>query len=77
MTKGVSKCVIKKSLRHDMYKYCLFNESETVNSMQYIRSHNHELYIDEEGNNLFHDKRFWKDSVNSYPFGHYKNKKNI
>lgn len=42
--------------------------------MQCIRSHNHELYIDEirkKSLSSFDDKRFWITSVDSYSFGHY------
>ena len=78
--KSVSKSVIKKILRHDMYRQCLFNESITLNSMQCIRSHNHELYIDEirkKSLSSFDDKRFWITSVDSYSFGHYKTRNNV
>lgn len=80
VAKGVSKSVIKKILRHDMYRQCLFNESITLNSMQCIRSHNHELYIDEirkKSLSSFDDKRFWITSVDSYSFGHYKTRNNV
>ena len=42
----IAKCEIKKTLRHEMYKKCLLEETTTMNFMRSIRSKNHELYID-------------------------------
>jgi len=44
--KGIAKSKIKNTLRHDMYKQCLFTETVTINSMNMIRSKNHELFMD-------------------------------
>lgn len=38
VAKGIAKCEIKKTLRHEMYKDCLFEETTTINSMMCIRS---------------------------------------
>ena len=46
VAKGIAKCEIKKTLRHEMYKNCLLEETTTMNSMKSIRSKNHEPYID-------------------------------
>ena len=75
VAKGIAKCEIKKTLRHEMYKMCLFEEKATINSMRCIRSKNHELYMDvivKRGLCSFDDKRYWKNPFESYAFGHYK-----
>jgi hypothetical protein len=46
VAKGIAKWEIKKTLRHEMYKNCLLEETITMNSMRSILSKNHELYID-------------------------------
>lgn len=75
VAKGISKCEIKRTLKHEMYKNCVFKETITMNSMTCIRSHNHELFMDEivkKGLCSFDDKRYWENAINSYAFGHYK-----
>ena len=75
VAKGIVKCEIKKTLRHAMYKQCLIEETTTMNSMRSIRSNNHELFIDtivKKGLCSFDDKRYWKNSIESFAFGHYK-----
>jgi len=75
VAKGIAKCEIKKTLRHEMYKDCLLEETTAMNSMRSIRSKNHELYIDllnKKGLCSFDDKRYWINPVESYAFGHYK-----
>jgi hypothetical protein len=75
VVKGIAKCEIKKTLRHEMYKNCLLEETTTMNSMWSIRSKNHELYIDllnKKGLCSFDDKRYWINPVESYAFGHYR-----
>lgn len=73
--KGVAKCAIDKQIRHLNYKQCLFDSKTTINDMNLIRSENHILYINnvrKTGLCNFDDKRFWKNSVQSYAYGHYK-----
>lgn len=75
VAKGISNCEIKKTLRHEMYKNCLFEETSTINSMRCIRRKNHELYIDtivKKGLCSFDNKSYWKNSNESYAFGHHK-----
>jgi len=75
VAKGISKCEINGTLRHDMYKQCLFDETTTINSMTCIRSQNHELYVDnivKKGLCSFDDKRYWKNMFESLAYGHYK-----
>lgn len=73
--KGIAKCAIDKQIRHSNYKQCLLENKVTMNDMNLIRSDNHVLYINsvrKTGLCNFDDKRFWKNSVNSYAYGHYK-----
>lgn len=75
VAKGIAKCEIKKTLRHSMYQNCLFEEITTMNSMKCIRSTNHEIYLDlvnKKGLCSFDDKRYWKNNIESYAFGHYE-----
>ncbi|CAC5362562.1 unnamed protein product [Mytilus coruscus] len=53
----------------DIYK------TDSQNLYIYIRSRNHQLYVDtvvKKGLFSFDDKRYWRDSIESYAFGHYK-----
>lgn len=75
VAKGIVRCEIKKTLKHEMYKQCLFGESVTMNSMNLNRSKNHELYMDtvvKKGLCSLDDKRFWINKINSYAYGHCK-----
>ncbi|CAC5391317.1 unnamed protein product [Mytilus coruscus] len=75
VAKGIAKSEIRKNLRHEHYKKCLFEEVVTFNSANMIRSRNHQLYVDtvvKKGLCSFDDKRYWRDSIESYAFGHYK-----
>ena len=68
IAKGIAKSEIKKTLKHDTYKQCLFNETVTYNSMNSIRSSNHKLYMDtivKKGLCSFDDKRYWINSTES------------
>ncbi|CAG2255218.1 unnamed protein product [Mytilus edulis] len=73
--KGVAKCAIDKQIRHIHYKQCLVDNKMTINDMDLIRSENHTLYINnvrKVGLCNFDDKRFWKNSINSYSYGHFR-----
>jgi len=73
--KGIAKCAIDKQIRHLDYKQCLFHNRMTLNEMNLIRSDNHVLYINnvrKTGLCNFDDKRFWKNSIHSYAYGHHK-----
>jgi len=75
IAKGIAKSEIEKTLRHEQYKQCLFDETVTMNSMNMIRSKNHELFMDtivKKGLCSFDDKRYWKNPIENYAFGHYK-----
>ena len=45
--KGVKKSVVKKSIAHEDYKNCLFTRKEQLRRMNVIRSHKHEVYMEE------------------------------
>lgn len=72
--KGIAKCAIDKEIRHIHYKQSLFDNKMTLNEMDLIRSENHILYINtirKTGLCNFDDKRYWRNSINSYAYGHY------
>lgn len=73
--KGIAKSAMDKQIRHLNYKQCLLKNKLTMNDMNLIRSDNHILFINNVRKNglcNFDDKRFWKNSVQSYAYGHYK-----
>ena len=45
--KGIKKSVVKKSISHEDYKNCLLKGKEQYQTMNVIRSHNHEVYTEE------------------------------
>ena len=45
--KGVTKNVTKRSIQFDDYRECLFSRKEQYRKMNVIRSHCHEIYIEE------------------------------
>ena len=45
-TKGTKKCVVKKMLRFDDYKNCLFTNSKVLRPQQRFRSENHPVYTE-------------------------------
>ena len=45
--KGVKKPVVKKSIKFDDYKECLFTGKKQLRKMNVIRSHGHEMYTEE------------------------------
>ena len=44
-TKGTTKCVVKKMLRFDDYKNCLFSNGKVLRSQRFRRE-NHTLYTE-------------------------------
>ena len=73
--KGVSKVTVKKELKHEHYKSVLFTETKKVSSMTSLRSHRHELFCEnifKTGLSPFDDKKFLRNSVESYAYSHYK-----
>ncbi|XP_069102000.1 uncharacterized protein [Argopecten irradians] len=75
IAKGIKKATIKRDLRHEMYKECLFKNSQSFCQMATIRSDKHQLYvycINKAGLCAFDDKRFVLDNgVATLAFGHY------
>ena len=45
--KGVTKKVTKRSIEFDDYRECFFSRKEQHRKMNVMRSHCHEIYIDE------------------------------
>ena len=73
-TKGITKTARDKQLKHEHFRQCLFRNRITTHDMKIIRSHNHQLYLDnvkKKGLINFDDKRYW-DGIYSLAFGHYK-----
>ena len=71
--KGTKKCVIKRRLKFNDYKHCLFNNEIVLKSQQRFRSEKHDLYT-EEINKIalcsINDKRLQTfDRITSYPYG--------
>ena len=59
--KGISKHVVKQTLRHHTYRECLFNQTTTMVNMHLIRSFKHRLYsvsVNKLGLCPFDDKRY-------------------
>ena len=69
--KGTKKCVIKKMLKFEDYKKCLFDNEPMLKSQQRFKSKNHEVYpenINKIALNSNDDKRIVaSDRITSYP----------
>jgi len=78
--KGVVKNVIKKEIKHKMYRETLTNSSQMHSKMKVIRSEKHNMYtmlINKISLSAFDDKRYiLNDGISSYAYGHYKIMKN-
>ena len=71
--KRQKKCVIKRRLKFNDYKYCLLNNEIILKSQQRFKSERHDVYT-EEGNKVAlsrnDDKRVQTfDRITSYPYG--------
>ena len=73
-SKGIVKHKVKKELTYNQYEDTLIeNRSDTV-SFNTIRSKNHNIYTINQVKQClssFDNKRYYLDSVNSLPYGHY------
>ena len=73
-SKGIVKHKVKKELNYKQYEETLRdNRSDTV-SFNTIRSKNHNIYTInqvKQALSSFDNKRYYLDSVNSLPYGHY------
>lgn len=74
--KGVSKTIIKKKLRHEHYRKCLFNNEMKKCEMKLIRSEKHQLYMEhvvKTGLCNFDDKRYIKrDGISSFAYANFR-----
>ena len=72
--KGTKKCVIKKMLKFEDYKKCLFDNETMLKSQQRFKSENHEVYtenINKIALSSNDDKRIVAlDGITSYPYGY-------
>ena len=72
--KGIKKCVIKKMLKFEDYKKCLFGNEPMLKSQQKFKSENHEVYtenINKIALSSNDDKRtVGSDRITSYPYGY-------
>ena len=70
--KGTKKCVIKKMLKFEDYKKCLFDNEPMLKSQQWFKSENHEVYtknINKIALSSNGDKRIVAlDGITSYPY---------
>ena len=77
--KGTKQCVVKKMLRFNDYKNCLFDNVKVLRSQQRFKSENHSVYtenINKVALSCDDDKRFvTKDGIESYPYGYVLKKK--
>ena len=72
--KGTKKCVIKKMLKFEDYKKCLFGNEPMLKSQQRFKSENHEIYtknINKIALSSNDDKKIVaSDGITSYPYGY-------
>ena len=72
--KGTKKCVVKKMLKFEDYKKCLFGNEPMLKSQQRFKSENHEVYtenINKIALSSNDDKRIVAlDGIASYPYGY-------
>ena len=77
---GVTRCVTKRSIQFDDYRECLFSREEQHRKMNVIRSHCHEIYIEENKKIAFSsddDKRvIMADGIHTLAYGQTHFKKN-
>ena len=75
--KGTKRCVVKKMLRFDDYKNCLFTNSKVLRPQQRFRSENHSVYtenINKIALSCDDDKRIVAaDGISSYSYGYVLN----
>ena len=75
--KGTKKCVVKKMLRFEDYKNCLFSNGKVLKSQQRFKSENHSVYtenINKIAVSCDDDKRIvTSDGITSYPYGYVLN----
>ena len=71
--KGTKKCVIKRKLKFNDYKYCFLNNEIILKSQQRFKSERHNVYTEEINKIALSsndDKRLQTfDRITSYPYG--------
>ena len=71
--KGTKKCVLKRGLKFNDYKYCLLNNEIVLKSQQTFKSERHDVYTEEINKIALRsndDKRLQTyDRITSYPYG--------
>ena len=73
--KGVKKSVISQDLKFDSYLDCLTENIRMEHSFKSIRSSCHNVYTSHQSKTTlssFDDKRWLRNNVDSYAYGHYK-----
>ena len=74
--KGVKKNVVKKSIKFEDYKECLFTGREQLRKMNVVRSHGHEMYTEEVNKvalSANDDKRIiLADGIHRLAHGHWR-----
>lgn len=73
--KGITKPTIQKKLYFELYEKALFENTEHIESMDLIRSHSHQLYVEtvhKKCLTAFDDKRYILPDGSTYAFSHYK-----
>ena len=72
-SKGTKKCVIKRILKFNDYKNCLFKNEIILKSQQRFKSEAHNIYtkeISEIALTSNYDKRLQTfDNIKAYPYG--------
>ena len=72
--KGTKKCVVKKMLRFEDYKKCLFSNGKVLKSQQRFKSENHEVFTENTNKialSCDDDKRIaTSDRITSYSYGY-------
>ena len=72
--KGTKKCIIKKMLKFEDYKKCLFDNELMLTSQQRFKSENHEVYMENINKIALSsndDKRIVAlDKIMNYPYGY-------
>ena len=75
--KGIKKSVLKKQVRHQDYKDCLFQQREYHHDMMGFRSHEHQVYTEKQMKKSlspFDDKRYiLRDGYTTRAHGHHQN----
>ena len=74
--KGIKRRVIEKSIVHEDYKTCLFEQKEQRRQMNVLRSYNHTIYMEtikKVALSPFDDKLYiLEDKINTLAWGHHK-----